>query len=164
MGEPGGISQLFSDPNFLGLLAGVGARLDPEGVGGAIGVPAQQLIQGQAAQKALGEQEKRRSALTTLAASSLLPDNDPRKNDFLNRAISYLGGMTAPDKEGVTGVKVGPGGNYLLDITPPKAPINAEGPYSQETPITTNAPATTVTPTPTPTRQRSRVSDIVPFY
>jgi hypothetical protein len=76
-GTGGDIQRLFSNPNFLSLLAGIGAKLDPEGVGGAIGGPTQQLIANQAAQK--------------VGAKNLA--NSERLLSAHERTISALGGL-----------------------------------------------------------------------
>lgn len=55
-GGGGGWTQIFSDPNFLNFLAGTGARMDPEGAGGAIGGATQDMIQQQQMGKAMEKQ------------------------------------------------------------------------------------------------------------
>jgi hypothetical protein len=45
------IGKLFSDPNFVNLLADIGAKLDPQGVGGALGTATQHYVSAPAAQK-----------------------------------------------------------------------------------------------------------------
>src|SRR6266403_5260247 len=75
------MSQLFSNPNFLSLLAGIGAKMDPEGVGGIIGIPTQQFIANKAAQEA---------GAKNLAASKELSDSH-------KALVSALGGLKASD-------------------------------------------------------------------
>jgi shikimate 5-dehydrogenase len=81
--------QLLSDPNFQNLLAGTGARLGAGGAGEAIGLPAQQLIQSQASQKALAEQNKKR-------------------DDFMQQLLQALGGFTPKGQPGLESMTVGP--------------------------------------------------------
>ena len=59
----GGVNGVLSDPNFINLLAGVGAGLDPEGVGGAIGKATQGMIQNKQMGKAVAKQDQRWQAL-----------------------------------------------------------------------------------------------------
>jgi hypothetical protein len=48
----GRLNSLLADPNFQSILAGIGARLDPTGVGGALGGATQEYLKSQAAQRA----------------------------------------------------------------------------------------------------------------
>jgi hypothetical protein len=59
----GGIAGLLADPNILTLMAGVGANLDPDGVGGAVGKPVQGMIQNKQMGKAMEKQDQRWSSL-----------------------------------------------------------------------------------------------------
>ena len=52
----GGMMGMFSDPNFINFLAGTGARMDPEGVGGALGGATQEWVQSQQMAKAMEKQ------------------------------------------------------------------------------------------------------------
>ena len=61
--EGGGIAGLLADPNIQSLMAGVGANLDPEGVGGAIGKPTQAMIQNKQMGKAMEKQDARWKAV-----------------------------------------------------------------------------------------------------
>lgn len=65
IGEGGGdgITGLFNDPNFINFLAGTGAGLDPEGVGGALGKPAQAWNQNKQMGKAMAKQDARWQSL-----------------------------------------------------------------------------------------------------
>ena len=53
-----GIEELFANKNFINLLAGFGAGVDPKGVGGALGVPVIQYNRAAAAQERDVAQEK----------------------------------------------------------------------------------------------------------
>ena len=61
--EGGGIAGLLADPNIQSLMAGVGANLVPEGVGGAIGKPTQAMIQNKQMGKAMEKQDARWKAV-----------------------------------------------------------------------------------------------------
>lgn len=50
--QPFSFTNLFSDPNFINMLAGIGAEMDPEGAGGILGRAAIGLNKAKAAQKA----------------------------------------------------------------------------------------------------------------
>uniref|UniRef100_A0A6M3XN83 Uncharacterized protein n=1 Tax=viral metagenome TaxID=1070528 RepID=A0A6M3XN83_9ZZZZ len=136
MAEGFDIRALISDPNFQSFLAGTGAGLDPQGVGGAIGVPAQQMIQSKAAQKA------------TAAGAS-------RQEKFMQQLIQLLGGLTPKEMPGPTSVKMGPG-QMSIDLTPPSgaggfgaAPVSPEAGGGFQ---------------PTPQERRMpQISDIIPF-
>ena len=54
--QPGFAEKLFTDPGFLSMLAGTGAKLDPNGFGGALGGATQQWIQSEQAGKAAAKQ------------------------------------------------------------------------------------------------------------
>lgn len=62
-GGGGGIAGLLADPNIQSLMAGVGANLDPDGVGGAVGKPVQGMIQNKQMGKAMEKQDARWTAL-----------------------------------------------------------------------------------------------------
>lgn len=59
----GGIGGLFADPNFQSFLAGTGAALDPDGVGGAVGKATQGMIQNKQMGKAMEKQDARWKAV-----------------------------------------------------------------------------------------------------
>ena len=94
------INALFQDKNFLNLLAGTGARLGKGGVGEAIGVPAQQMIQSQAAQAATAKAEKERKA-------------------WLDAFTRAAGGLTPKGQPGINSIKTGNEGQLMIDTTPP---------------------------------------------
>lgn len=61
--DGGGVAGLLADPNVQNLMAGIGASLDPEGIGGAIGKPTQAMIQNKQMGKAMEKQDARWIAL-----------------------------------------------------------------------------------------------------
>ena len=145
MAEGFDIRALFSDPNFQSFLAGTGAGLDPQGVGGAIGVPAQQMIQSKAAQKA------------TAAGAS-------KQDKFMQQLVQLLGGLTPKETPGPTSVKMGPG-QMSIDLTPPggaggfgAAPFGAD-PFGIRA---AGGGEGGFQPTPQE-RRMPQISDIIPF-
>lgn len=48
-----GLTDALSDPNIQRFMASVGTELDPEGVGGALGRPTQQMLSAQAQQESM---------------------------------------------------------------------------------------------------------------
>ena len=96
------VEQLFQDKNFLSALAGMGTKFGRGGAGEAIGVPAQQMIQSEAAQKATAAQ------------------SDERKKFWENLA-RIMAGTTPKGTPGVSGGKFDAGGDLTLSITPPSA-------------------------------------------
>jgi hypothetical protein len=59
----GGVGELLADPNIQSLMAGIGAGLAPEGVGGAVGKATQGMIQNKQMGKAMEKQDARWTAL-----------------------------------------------------------------------------------------------------
>ena len=96
--------DLFQDKNFLALLAGTGQGLDPEGVGGAIGGPTQQMIKNVAMQE---------------AAQGLSKERQEHMKQ-LTQLLTGLGGISAPGQPGVTSLKMGKDGNIMMDLNPIK--------------------------------------------
>ena len=62
-GGGGGVSKLLEDPNIQNLMAGIGAGLDPDGVGGAVGKATQGMIQNKQMGKAMEKQDARWKAV-----------------------------------------------------------------------------------------------------
>jgi hypothetical protein len=149
--QPGGIQGLVSNPNFINLLAGIGTRLDPEGIGGILGVPTQQINQSIAAQRALSSQEAQRK----------------ETNALLQR---LLAGMTPNGVEGPSSITINPDGFTAKVETP------GGGSALLDTGVSAGAPASTTTPAPLSTSTRGSVSSyrpatgstqlsqIIPFY
>lgn len=168
------VNSVFNDPNLIQLLAGIGARLDPEGIGGALGVPAIQMSQARSAQSALAGQETQRRGSNLLAMAQLMPEGEQR-NMYVQQAISLLGGLTPKGQPGVTGIKMAPTGGVTLDVDAPGTASEAAQQYISES-AGTSAPQAGVTlpgvaPTPgggfaLPARRESQIplSSLVPFY
>lgn len=155
------MTDLFADPNFLSLLAGLGARLDPQGVGGAIGGAVTQGIQSQAAQKSLAGQEKSRMGTSALLLSRLLPEGE-QQTQMVQRAIDLLG-LTPKGTKGVTGLEMGKDGGITLKIDPATTPLNQQGPVSQE-PTITSAPSTGIVSSTRRPQRSSQLNALIPFY
>jgi len=167
-------NKLINDPNFWNLIAGIGAGLDPEGVGGAIGRPTIAFNKSNIAAKALAEQEASRKGSNLFMLSMMLPEDDPRKAKLREEAFNMLAGiMTPPDKKGLTSIKMGPKGNIIFDWAPADAsPLEPQGPQTQDTTATTSSTVGTTAPGGQPTLsteprkrvQSLRLDEIVPFY
>jgi hypothetical protein len=178
-----GAMNLFRDPNFLALLAGIGANMDPEGPGGWIGRPAQQMINNVAGQTAMAEQEEKRKGANALAQIQLMPDG-PEKDAALSQAIQMLAANpTIKGRPGATTVTRTPTGynisaetstgiaeNQKAVATPP-APTEqipaAATPPSAPAPAPVNVvPPTTVPQAQLPATQRKPMDlrALVPFY
>lgn len=160
------IAEILADPNFQSLLAGIGARLDPEGVGGALGGATTQFIQSRAAQNAVTKQDEQRQTSNDLAVAMMLPEGE-QKTFFLNRAMNRLGGLTPKGQPGVTGLTMGPDGSATLKMdlpgqqpAQPNAPMNPQGPYSQNVPQVAARTVPTINTSPP---ARRNLTDMVPF-
>lgn len=134
-----GLMALFSDPNFQALLAGIGQRADPEGVGGILGGATLSYIQSKAAQKALESQDAKRDA-----------NLDPLRPtpSVIQRAAELMRGnpdVTPLNKAGINGVKAGPNGNAIIDINLQDVPGKGVS-TGTASPVTSAAPAPAVTP------------------
>lgn len=149
------LSKLLSDPNVQSIMAGIGARLDPEGVGGALGTATQQFVQAQASQKALAGQEKGRMGQSSLLAASMMPPG-PEKDALMKRGIEMLG-LTPPGTPGLSGVKMGPKGQIITEFDPPGTVGTAKEFSSQ--PLQITQPIQGASPAPV----RRDLNSIVPF-
>lgn len=92
---------LFSDPNFLSLIAGVGGALDPEGFGGQLAKATQSLVQSRASQKSAGVQQ------------------DAAHKAWVQAMANAYGGPSGPSTEGITKQSLDDKGNLTLTLTPP---------------------------------------------
>ena len=108
VGKTGGfgssVNSLLNDPNFQSFLAGTGAGLDPEGVGGAIGNAAKGMIQNRQMGKAMEKQDKRWKNLMELLGGSaknvtIRQDGKGGTTMSLDAAENSLGSMHSPLKE-----------------------------------------------------------------
>ena len=107
-----GASDLFSNRDFLQLLAGMGARLGGEGsVAEAIGVPTQAMIQAQATREALEKQEE-------------------ELKDYRKQILSLLGAPNDKSQPGINTITESADG-IKVDIAKP--PVEAPGPTESGT-------------------------------
>lgn len=142
MADAASVLDLFSNPNFQSLLAGIGAKLDPQGVGGALGTATQQYVQSLAAQKALAQQETARQ------------QQRQDVQDLIRAHMRSLGGITPPGEGGLNSVKIGPDKimyDFQLPPLPNLGPTTPTPTPASPTPATAGAPSTL------------RPSDIIPF-
>ena len=96
----GGFLGLLANPAFQNLLAGIGAGLDPKGVGGAIGNATIGYNKSRQAQAALASPEAARAA-------------------YLDKLKETLGGFTPKGEAGVTSLGVAPDGSVNIKLDPP---------------------------------------------
>ena len=71
----GNWTDMFNDPNFINFLAGTGARMDPEGVGGALGGATQEWVQGEQAGKAATAQRDEQREMFALLVEAMKGKN-----------------------------------------------------------------------------------------
>lgn len=98
---------IFADPNFQSFLAGAGASLDPEGVGGAVGKATQGVIQNRQMGKAMEKQDRRWSALIEAMAggkvgSATIKEDGKGGTSVSLKAPEGLGSLSAPTQEQVS--------------------------------------------------------------
>lgn len=103
------IGKLFEDPNFIAMLAGVGAATDPSGVGGILGNATTTLVRNRAAQSAAAKQLE----------EGRLEREDMRQQH--RELMQRLGPITAPDRPGLNSIKPAKDGTVDIDIVPPDA-------------------------------------------
>ena len=100
----GGVGGLLADPNFQNFLAGTGAALDPEGVGGALGKATQGMIQNKQMGKAMEKQDARWNALIEAMAggkvgkATLKEDPKGGTTVTLGAPESGLGSLSQPSQ------------------------------------------------------------------
>ena len=146
----GPLTKLFSDPNFISLLAGVGQRLDPQGVGGALGGATLDY------QKAKAGQE----AAKALVARNAPPTQSPLTPAGVPGATTRITTKNADGTYSTTEKGDGPITSTPLQLTPEGAPgdtsstttENADGTYTKTEKGNSQLPSTsTTTTTPTTT-------------
>ena len=143
--QPGGFAKLLSDPNFQSLLAGVGARLDPQGTGGVLGTATQGYLNQKSLQKTAAHtqdiQERRHAELLAALAGGHTPKGVEGKTSTTvsgdkivekgNRgAIEYTEtqpvAAAAPTTPGDYSTAV-PAGTPPISTTPPPPSVPALG-------------------------------------
>lgn len=164
------VQKILANRNFTNLLAGIGAKLDPNGVGGALGGATIAYNAAQASSERADTQEKTKNA----------------QHEKLLQLLETHGGPTPAGTPGLTGFKVGPKGNVIADIDPElqssgtvpaqnnTTPVASDTTVQNAVPTTPTAPvASTVAPTATsttiaaPTGAQGINTDIrkvIPFY
>lgn len=135
---PFSLGKLFEDPNFINLLAGVGASIDPTGVGGILGNATMKLVSSKQAQRA-GEKTLNETGrdVVTRKLGPVTPIDREGPNSIKSNSngsldidvntrdsgklVSTLGGYTPLGIEGVNRVTRTPRGSFLINYDPPKA-------------------------------------------
>jgi hypothetical protein len=183
----GGMNEWLKKPENQLLLAGAGQKLDPQGVGGALGGATgaylQSNIAAERAQKQEASQNEQRKMLTDVLARMA----DPNGNALTPKGQPGPTSVSAnPDGSLKILADVGPGSTANQLATPtvadpqtPAAPNTAVSPAganmlnqgTQETPLT--LPGTTVTAQreppvqvaqAQPTKQPFDIRSVIPFY
>ena len=112
-----GVSKLFADPNFQSLLAGTGAALDPNGVGGAMGKATLGMIQSKQMGKAVAKQDGRWTALIEALGSGKIGSASVKTDEKGGTSMSLkapevsLGALNQPSAAAVSpdaGTQVNP--------------------------------------------------------
>ena len=134
--QPGGFMKLLADPNFQSLLAGIGARLDPQGIGGALGGGTQAFLNQQALQK------------TAARTQSIA---DARHKEILSALAGQhtLAGAEGPTATTISADKIiekGNRGNTEYTETQPMVPGASQAPGDYSTAIPAGTPPITSTP------------------
>ena len=113
---------LFGDPNFINFLAGTGAALDPNGVGGAVGKATQGMVQNQQMGKAMEKQDKRWSAFIEAMGKgqvgSVSIKEDPKGGTSISMKAPEggLGSLDQPVQSNVPMQPVSPFQQYMNDM------------------------------------------------
>lgn len=113
---------LFGDPNFINFLAGTGAALDPDGVGGAVGKATQGMVQNQQMGKAMEKQDKRWSAFIEAMGKgqvgSVSIKEDPKGGTSISMKAPEggLGSLDQPVQSNVPMQPVSPFQQYMNDM------------------------------------------------
>lgn len=99
------IGGALADPNVLNFMAGVGANLDPNGVGGAVGKPTQAMIQNKQMGKAMEKQDARWSSLIEAMAggkvgSASIKEDGKGGTSVSLKAPESLGTLSDPANTG----------------------------------------------------------------
>lgn len=151
---PSGITALLQDRNFLSLLSGIGAGLDPKGVGGAIGIPTRNAIAAQAAQERATKQAAAQNAQTKMVIE----------------ALNRHGGISSTDQPGINSISTNNKGGIKIDANPQSGDYSGSG-LEQPTVQTTTPDAPTIPqigPAGTlqnpPNTSRSSIESLLPFY
>lgn len=116
------LGGLFGDPNFINFLAGTGAALDPDGVGGAVGKATQGMVQNQQMGKAMEKQDKRWSAFIEAMGKgqvgSVSIKEDPKGGTSISMKAPEggLGSLDQPVQSNVPMQPVSPFQQYMNDM------------------------------------------------
>jgi len=156
--QPSALEKIFANKNLINLLAGIGAGIDPHGVGGILGKPTQAFVSAQAA----SEREDKRAAQVTA---------QNKHQQLAAKMLGDYGGFSPLEQPGVNKLEVTPQGTLRMDVTPPpqvegshvgkvavgdevpippelSAPVVPAAPAAPAAQVAPTTPATTIAPTP----------------
>lgn len=92
-----GMTDLFQNPAFLAFLADLGARIDPTGVGGAVGGATKDYIKAESLYKALGKSGKNIDPNMQAALAALTDKNNPVKSVDFDPITGKIKSLKASD-------------------------------------------------------------------
>ena len=122
---------LFGDPNFINFLAGTGAGLDPNGVGGAVGKATQGMVQNQQMGKAMEKQDKRMQAF--IEARKAMAGDRVLESRLMNIERTYKNNPVEMDVQKQLAVE-----EYLDDYLAPFGLSSSDNIGGMKAPATTN--------------------------
>src|SRR5712691_7535685 len=166
LGDPNKTPGILGNRNFLNLLGGIAAKLDPQGAGAALGGATIAYNQAQASSERADADAASRNT----------------QQELMTKILANHGGFTPAGTPGVTKLEAKDGGGVVAHIDPElagggytaqgAAPASAVAPAAAPTTpvapvaptVAPNAGATAVTEPTNATGVNTRISDIIPFY
>jgi len=149
------LNTMLANPNTQRFMAGLGTQIDPEGVGGAIGVPTSKAIQRQQYQKATAKQQGKQDQLFELA----------------RRILSGTEGFTPAGSRGFSKMSFAPGKEGLGEISASYDVGRDEGSFTPSinqpaNPVdtgTAGGTGTSIDVTSSPNRPQFNMTDLFPL-
>ncbi len=109
----GTLNNIFSDPTVLKMMAGVGQQMDPQGAGGFLGGPAQDMLGEQARKRSHEAEQKDREKLMEILARGGEGTTITQKPDGSTTIKAGKGGQSDLDKPGL---KTPESGQYFENL------------------------------------------------
>ena len=162
----GGIADLFRNPQFQSLLAGIGARLDPQGVGGALGGATQEYIKSKAALSSatdIQEQANRRHRqLMAALVSRHTPAGAPGPTSTTYSANKIV---EKGNRGNIEYTETTPVPAALESVAPAQAPSDYSTAVPASLPPVTTSPVSSSAPTKgVPLTQSMAPREFYPFF
>ena len=134
------LTEIFQDANFQNLLAGAGARLDPQGIGGALGGATIALNKSFGAQKVAENQ----GAANEAQQRDMKTELDLLRAQRLNNTPPVGVPVTPPNVPGPTSIKANPDGSVTTTSTPDNGPGSTANQLA--TPLVSTSPTVSAPP------------------